>query len=97
MDAKQIEMDLVERKVLASLFGKDFQNNVYFKFVAPKAQNYINKFEAIARPIMNEDGTINAERAKKLLEVRYPKALAYLPQKDFRLSDIVDALLGEKL
>ena len=93
MDNKQIELDSFENTVLQTVFGPDWRNSKGFKvieFMRPGlVQGYINKFEEVVLPFMNDDGSINGVFLKKALELKNPNIAEIVPNKNFLLNDIV--------
>lgn len=92
MDNKQIELDAFENTILKSFFGEDWKHNNSFKLLEIMrpgfVQNYIDKFETLVTPFMNDDGLINGVLLKKTLEIKSPSIASVIPEKNFGLQEI---------
>lgn len=90
---QQSELDLFEEKVLDSIFGGHTQNDLIirkgiFKYdINPQVQKYIDKFETIVKPFMDEQGYINMTEIKKYVEIPYVN----LPDGKFRLIEVFNS------
>lgn len=97
MTQKQIEMDAFENKVLSSLFGSDWRNSKEFKFIElfkpGVVQTYINKFETLVEPFMNENGTVNGYMLKQALAIKGSMFADLIPDRDFVLSNVADEVV----
>ena len=76
MSSAQVEMDALERAVLQAVFGQDYENSKVFKmaeaFFPGRIQGYINRFEELVGPFMQEDGSTDGTRLKRALALKYP-------------------------
>lgn len=92
MTPKQIELDAFEEIILQSVFGAEWRQSKTFQLLnalKPNlVQNYINKFETIAEPFMNENGTVNEYLLKTALQVNNSMLADIVPDREFRLTDI---------
>lgn len=97
MNPKQLELDRTEEIVLNALFGGDYKNNAHFKlletFKPGIVQTYIDKFETIVGPFLNEDGSVNGYMLKQALSTKYPKAKDIVPDSNFMLSDLSNQII----
>lgn len=97
MSAKEIELDLFERTILESVFGKEYQSNYFFKIAEAYKpgvfQSYIDKFESVVKPFMVEDGSVDGARLKRVLEVAYPNIAQIVPGYNFRLSEVLQSVI----
>lgn len=90
-DIQQMELDLFEKKVLTDLFGGYNAENFVINFgifkydLSGRVQKYISLFEDLAVPYMDEQGLINGEKIKTILQDKY-KVL--VPDSKFRLVDV---------
>lgn len=96
MTPAQIEMDALENAVLTAVFGNEYQNSKAFKmaeaFFPGRIQSYINRFENLVKPFMNEDGTTDGARLKQVLLLEHPSLSNLVPSTNFRLTDIASAV-----
>ena len=96
---QQNELDKIEKLVLITLFGKESipeSTSVIFRLMKINPNNYIEKFENMMIPIMNDDGLIDGKMLKKLLYLsKYNEFinLFSIPDKDFYLSDIAVSIV----
>lgn len=92
MTPAQVEMDALEQAVLEAVFGADYQNSPTFKmaetFFPGKIQGYIDRFETMIRPFMNEDGSTDGVRLKRAVELKYPNWAYWVPERNFRLTEL---------
>lgn len=90
VDAKQSELDFVEQQILTDIFGGYTSDNFVFRYgffkfdLSPKVQKAINDFENLMKPIMDEEGYINADDIKKFVN----ESLVTLPSGRYRLIDV---------
>lgn len=89
---KQAELDAFEKAVLNGFFGQptlpDWAD-VALSLKGIDAQAYVNKFEAMIKPFMKDNGLVNAEAVRKLINIKYPKYAVLVPNQDFRLVEVV--------
>lgn len=88
----QTELDMVEEYVLNCLFinAQNPQLNSFVKSYlamsgktyADIVNNYINTFEAIAKPFLKDNGYVDGAKLSQLLKVKFKKEFAI---DDFRL------------
>lgn len=89
MSVKQEELDLLEREILQDIFGGSTPDKFIFKYgvfkydLSPKVQTYIDKFESIIGPLMDDSGLMDVEDIKKY--IRLPEAFS--ANKKFRPVD----------
>lgn len=90
---RQTELDLVERKILTEIFGGYKPENFVYRVglfkvdLADKVQKYINRFEELLIPLMDDRGFIKGKELKKYLD---ENIALVIPDEDFRLIDIYD-------
>lgn len=96
MTPAQIEMDALENAVLTAVFGEAYQNSRAFKmaeaFFPGKIQGYINRFENLVKPFMNEDGTTDGAKLKQIVALEYPNLAGLVPSENFRLTELAEAV-----
>ena len=94
-DLKQTELDIVEQKILTELFGGCSPENMVIKKgifridVSGDVQKYINMFEEVVKPLMNDQGYINGAELKQYID---SKISWMLPNGNFRLGDVYDVI-----
>jgi hypothetical protein len=75
MSVKQEELDLLESEILKDIFGGDtpdrfvVQYGIFKYDMSPKIQSYIDKLESFLKPLMDENGLMDVEEAKKYLKL----------------------------
>lgn len=90
VDIKQQELDFVEQQILTDIFGGFTPDKFVYRFgfmkidLEPKVQKLIHDFEGFVKPIMEDDGTIDASKVKKYINEQYIS----LPDGKYRLIDI---------
>lgn len=90
VDIKQHELDMFEKQILTDLFGGCEGQNLVYKFgffkidLSTKIQKMIKDFEAIVKPVMNDDGSIDSSEVKKYIN----EDMIRLPDGKYRLIDI---------
>lgn len=90
VDIKQQELDFVEQQILTDIFGGFTPDKFVYRFgfmkidLEPKVQKLIHDFEGFVKPIMEDDGTIDAGKVKKYINEQYIS----LPDGKYRLIDI---------
>lgn len=95
-DIKQSELDLLESKVMTAIFGGttiDAKTQWLLNFLNIDINNIIQNFETIVRPMIKENGMVDINMVRGLLQDSYPWMLQVLPQNDFRLVDCADILI----
>ena len=97
MENKQIELDAFEESILSSLFGENWKSSPSFKMlevIKPNlVQGYIDRFESLVLPFMNDDGSLNGAMLKKALEIKSPTIAELIPEKNFRLNELSKGLI----
>ncbi len=101
-DIKQVELDLVEEKVLTAIFGSTTPNakaQWLLNFMGIDLQRVVDEFEFFAKPVMNEKGLVNAKLARSLIAEKYPMLANVVPAEDFRLVEVANNMIDviEKL
>lgn len=92
---QQTELDLIEQKILTEIFGGYNPENFIVRFgifkvdLSDKVQKYINRFEELVMPAMDERGYINGSELKKYVD---GKLAQIIPEGNFRLIDIYDQI-----
>lgn len=95
-DLKQNELDLAEEKLLIAVFGStepDAKVQWLLKFLDIDLNKYIQNFENVMKPLMNDNGLVNANALQSVVSLKFPTLSKALPSQDFRLSDTTEQLL----
>ena len=95
VDVKQNELDIAEERLLTVLFGSpeiDAKVQWLLKFLNIDINNTIQNFENTVKPLMLDNGMIDAGLTRSLVASKYPLISNIIPSKNFRLVDIVDEL-----
>ena len=95
VDVKQNELDIAEERLLIVLFGSpeiDAKAQWLLKFLNIDINNIIQNFENTVKPLMLDNGMIDAGLTRSLVASKYPLISNIIPSKNFRLVDIVDEL-----
>lgn len=96
-DIRQNELDLAEERVLTNLFGSttpDAKTQWLLKFLDIDINDIIQNFESIMKPIMDDNGLVNAELAKSLTATKFPLLSNILPTSNFHLVDAADGVIN---
>lgn len=92
MTPKQIEMDAFEEIVLQVLFGENWRNNKILALVNASrpnlVQGFINKFEGVIDPFMNDNGNVNGRLLRTALQGKNSFLAELVPDREFRLTEI---------
>lgn len=64
------------------------------KFLDIDINDIIQNFESIMKPIMDDNGLVNAELAKSLTATKFPLLSNILPTSNFRLVDAADGVIN---
>lgn len=92
-DLKQNELDKAEERFFNSIFGSttlDDKTQWLLKFLNIDINKQIQNFESIMKPVMLDNGLVNASLLRSLASKEYPLLSNIIPEKDFRLVDMVD-------
>lgn len=95
VDLKQNELDIAETKLLETLFGStelDAKTQWLLKFFNIDINNTIQTFENLMKPLMLDDGMVDASLARSLVATKYPLISNILPSENFRLVNIVNEI-----
>lgn len=95
VDLKQNELDIAETKLLETLFGStelDAKTQWLLKFFNIDINNTIQTFENLMKPLMLDDGMVDASLARSLVATKYPLISNMLPSENFRLVNIVNEI-----
>ena len=99
VDLKQNELDIAETKLLETLFGStelDAKTQWLLKFFNIDINNTIQTFENLMKPLMKplmlDDGTVDARLARSLVATKHPLISNILPSENFRLVNIVNEI-----
>ena len=95
VDLKQNELDIAETKLLETLFGStelDAKTQWLLKFFNIDINNNIQTFENLMKPLMLDDGMVDASLARSLVATKYPLISNILPSENFRLVNIVNEI-----
>lgn len=96
-DVRQNELDIAEERLLTGLFGSTTLNakaEWLLKFLGVDINEIIQNFEGVVKPLMNDDGLVNAELARSLVSQKYPLLSNIIPTYNFRLADVSDGLVN---
>ena len=95
-DLKQTELDIAEEKLIRAFFGgslePDALSSGVLNLLNVDVNNYIKKFEDMVRPFMNDSGYVDGSRLKHTLESFKPKLALFIPEREFRLSELADEI-----
>lgn len=92
-DLRQSELDNAEKIFFTNLFGGttiDAKTEWLLNFFDIDVNKSIQTFENLMKPVMNNNGLVNSSLAKSLIASKYPMLSNLIPDKDFRLSEIVN-------
>ena len=95
VDLKQNELDIAETKLLETLFGStelDAKTQWLLKFFNIDINNTIQTFENLMKPLMLDDGMVDASLARSLVATKHPLISNMLPSENFRLVNIVNEI-----
>lgn len=95
MDVKQNELDKAEERLFITLFGGtelDAKTQWLLKYLNIDINKYIQNFENVVKPLMLDNGMVDANLAKSLVSSKYPLLSNMVPSSNFRLVDVVDTL-----
>ena len=95
VDVKQSELDLAEARLLTLVFGSteiDAKTEWLLKFLNIDINKYIQNFENLIKPLMLDNGLVDAGLARSLMSAKYPVLSNIIPSQNFRLVDVVDSL-----
>ena len=95
VDLKQNELDIAETKLLETLFGStelDAKTQWLLKFFNIDINKTIQTFENLMKPLMLDDGIVDASLARSLVATKYPLISNMLPSENFRLVNIVNEI-----
>lgn len=90
VDIIQQELNLVEQAVLTDIFGGYAPENFVYRYgilkfnIAPKVQKFINKFEELIKPVMDDKGYIDTSIVQGFLNDEFIK----LPVGKYRLIEL---------
>lgn len=94
-DVRQNELDIAEERFFLNLFGSteiDAKTQWLLKFLEIDINEQIQNFESIVRPLMLDNGLIDAALTKSLVSSKYPLLSSIIPSNNFRLVEVVDSL-----
>jgi hypothetical protein len=97
VDVKQSELDLAEERLLIALFGSteiDAKTQWLLKFLNIDINKLIQNFESTVKPLMLDNGMIDASLTKALVSSKYPMLANIVPSQNFRLVDVVELMKG---
>ena len=97
VDVRQNELDIAEEKLLTAIFGSseiDAKAQWLLKFLNIDINDLIQNFENTIKPVMLDNGMVDAQMVKSLVSYKYPLISNIIPSQNFRLVDIVNELLG---
>lgn len=90
VDIKQQELDFFEQQILTDMFGGFTPDKFVYKYgffkldLTQKVQKAISKFEAMVKPVMDDNGYIDGKAIKQFINDDYLN----LPEGKYRLIDI---------
>ncbi len=88
---QQTELDLFEQEILTDLFGgvsserMTVGSGIFKVNISGQVQKYIDKFENLVRPLMDEQGKIEGSTIKQYLS---GNLAAIVPDGKFRLIEV---------
>ena len=97
VDVRQNELDIAEEKLLTAIFGSteiDTKAQWLLKFLNIDINDLIQNFENTLKPVMLDNGMVDAQMVRSLMSYKYPLISNIIPSQNFRLVDIVNELLG---
>ena len=97
VDVKQSELDLAEARLLTAVFGSTeitTEAQWLLKFLNIDINKYIRNFESLVKPLMLDNGKVDASMMRSLVSSKYPVLSNIIPTTDFRLVEVVDILTG---
>lgn len=97
VDVRQNELDIAEEKLLTAIFGSTEINTKaqwLLKFLNIDINDLIQNFENTLKPVMLDNGMVDAQMVRSLVSYKYPLIANIIPSQNFRLVDIVNELLG---
>lgn len=97
VDVRQNELDIAEEKLLTAIFGSteiDVKAQWLLKFLNIDINDLIQNFENTLKPVMLDNGMVDAQMVRSLVSYKYPLIANIIPSQNFRLVDIVNELLG---
>lgn len=95
VDIKQNELDIAETKLLQALFGSteiDAKTQWLLKYLNIDINDMIQTFENLMKPLMLDNGVVDAGLTRSLVATKYPLISKMFPTENFRLVDIVNEL-----
>jgi hypothetical protein len=97
VDVRQSELDLAEERLLIALFGSteiDAKTQWLLKFLNIDINKLIQNFESTVKPLMLDNGMIDASLTKALVSSKCPMLANIVPSQNFRLVDVVELMKG---
>jgi hypothetical protein len=97
VDVRQSELDLAEERLLIALFGSteiDPKTQWLLKFLNIDINKLIQNFESTVKPLMLDNGMIDASLTKALVSSKCPMLANIVPSQNFRLVDVVELMKG---
>ena len=94
-DIKQNELDIAEERLLNYVFGSttpDSKTQWLLKFLDIDINKYIQDFENFMKPLMDDQGLVNAELTRSLVSSKHPMLANMVPNNNFRLVDVVEGV-----
>lgn len=80
-------LDLAEERLFTGLFGSttlDAKAQWLLKFLGIDINDLIQNFEGVVKPLMDDDGLVNAELARSLVSTKSPLLSNIIPTYNFR-------------
>lgn len=96
---QQKELDLIESKILITLFGSTNipeTTSIALRMANVNPNQYIEIFENFTTPIMKEDGKIDGALLKRVIQMSKYKDVVNLftiPDTDFYLSEVIERII----
>lgn len=93
VDVKQKELDLAEERFLTNIFGSTTPSTEVqwlLRFMDIDINDMIQNFEEMVKPLMTNNGLVDAKRLKSLVGRKFPLIASMIPASDFRLSTVAD-------
>lgn len=92
-DIKQNELDIAEERLFNNLFGStviDSKTQWLLNFFNIDINKSIQNFENFMKPILLDDGLVNANMLRDLIRSKHPMLAGLVPTSNFRLVDVAD-------
>lgn len=95
VDVRQNELDMAEERFMNNVFGStviDSKTQWLLNFLNIDINKTVQNFENFMKPILLQNGMVDAKLFKDLVQTKYPFMANIIPSENFRLVDIADDL-----